>query len=132
MRYIDTNIILRFLTEDKTSIPNLVNFFNKLKIGEVEVRCLDIVFFQTIFVLKSFYKVGKEEIIPVMKTLLAFKGLKFKDGKILERTLELWERHPDDIIDCYIVSNMEKEGEKEIYSFDRKIEGLGVKIAHLD
>ena len=47
--------------------------------------------------------------------------------KVLERTLELWEKHSDDIIDCYIVANMELENETELYSFDKKISKLGIK-----
>jgi predicted nucleic acid-binding protein len=46
---------------------------------------------------------------------------------VLERTLELWEKHSDDIIDCYIVANMELENETELYSFDKKISKLGIK-----
>ena len=46
---------------------------------------------------------------------------------MLEKTLELWEKHSDDIIDCYIVANMELENETELYSFDKKISKLGIK-----
>ncbi len=126
MRYIDTNIILRFFTEEKPS-KKLIDFFERLQKGEERVKCLDMVFFQVIFVLKSYYKAEKCEIVKGMKELLYFKGLRVRDRQTLERTLELWETHPDDIIDCYIVANMEKEDEREIYSFDKKISRLGVK-----
>ncbi len=126
MRYIDTNVILRFLT-NKSSNKKLIDFFKKIEKGEEEVKCIDMVFFQTIFVLKSFYKIEKEEIIDAMRNLLTFKGLRMKDKQTIERTLDLWERHPDDIIDCYIVACMEKDGESEIYSFDKKIERLGIR-----
>jgi predicted nucleic-acid-binding protein len=127
MRYIDTNVILRFLVEKDGYTPELVSFFDSVAKGTIQVKCLDMVFFQVIFVLKSFYKVEKRKIINAMKRLLLFKGLKFKDKRLLERTLDLWEHHSDDIIDCYIVANMEKDKEKEIYSFDKKIGRLGVK-----
>jgi len=130
MRYIDTNVILRFLT-DKNPNKELIDFFKRIKSGEEEVKCIDMVFFQVIFVLKSFYKVKKEEIISVMRELLGFKGLKMKDKQTLERTMELWGKHPDDIVDCYIVACMEKDGENEIYSFDEKIDKLGVKRASM-
>jgi predicted nucleic-acid-binding protein len=128
MRYIDTNIFLRFLTEEKENLPQgLLEFFQNLQEGSIKVKCLDIVFFQVIFVLKSFYKVDKDEIIKVMKNILSLNGLYIKNKRILERTLELWEKHSDDIIDCYIVANMEQDGENELYTFDKKIKILGVK-----
>jgi predicted nucleic-acid-binding protein len=78
-------------------------------------------------VLKSFYKVEKEEIINKMLNLLSFEGLYMKDKRVIERTLEMWRNHPGDIIDCYIAANMEKSGEKEIVSYDKKIEKLGLQ-----
>jgi predicted nucleic-acid-binding protein len=133
MRYIDTNVFIRFLTEEKDKISDeFLNFFNDLKRGKIKVKLLDLVFFQIIFVLKSFYKVKKEEIIEVMREILSFKGIYTKNKKMLERTLELWERHSDDIIDCYIVANMELENETELYSFDKKISKLGIKCVSPD
>jgi predicted nucleic-acid-binding protein len=128
MRNIDTNVFLRFLTTDKEKMPkSLLTFFSKLENGETKVFCLDLVFFQVIFVLKSFYKVEKEEIINKMLNLLSFDGLYMKDKRVIERTLEMWRNHPGDIIDCYIAANMEKSGEKEIVSYDKKIEKLGLQ-----
>jgi predicted nucleic-acid-binding protein len=128
MRNIDTNVFLRFLTTDKEKMPkSLLTFFSKLENGETKVFCLDLVFFQVIFVLKSFYKVEKEEIINKMLNLLSFDGLHMKDKRVIERTLEMWRNHPGDIIDCYIAANMEKSGEKEIVSYDKKIEKLGLQ-----
>jgi len=128
MRYIDTNVVLRFLTKEKENLPNrLLDFFKNLQNGNVKTKCLDIVFFQIIFVLKSFYKVEKNRIIEIMEHMISLDGLYIKNKRILERTLELWKRHPDDIIDCYIVANMEQDGENELYTFDKKIEKLGIK-----
>ena len=126
MRYVDTNVILRFLT-DKRPDKKLIDFFKKIESDEEKVKCIDMVFFQVIFVLRSFYKIEKKEIIKEMRKLLNFKGLKMKDKQTIERTLDFWEKHPDDIVDCYIVSCMEKDGESEIYSFDKKIDRLGVR-----
>ena len=95
--------------------------------GEEEVRCIDMVFFQVVFVLKSSCKIENGEIIDAMRKLLGFKGLKMKDKQTIERTLDLWEKHQDDIVDCYVVARMEEEVASEIYSFDRKTDMLGVK-----
>ena len=130
MRYIDTNVFLRFLTE-KNPPRELLELFDNLQKGKEKAKCLDMVFFQVIFVLKSFYKVEKEKIIKAMKSILSLDGLYMQNKKIIERTIDLWESHPDDIIDCYIVANMENDGETELYTFDKKIKNLGVKIVEL-
>ena len=128
MRNIDTNVFLRFLVTDREKPPKgLLSFFSKLQKSEAEVFCLDIVFFQVIFVLKCFYQVEKGEIINRMLDLVSFDGLYMKDKRVIERTLEIWKDYSGDIIDCYIAANMEKSGEKEIVSYDKKIEKLGIK-----
>ena len=118
-----------FLVEAKENLPErLLTFFERLEKGELKVKCLDLVIFQTIFVLRSFYKIEKKEILEVMRKILSLNGLYIKNRKIIERTLDLWETHSDDIIDCYIVANMENDDERELYSFDKKIKRLGIKV----
>ena len=127
MKYIDTNVFLQFLVYDREKSDGLVDFFDKLQSGEEKVFCLDLIFFQVIFVLKSVYNIKKDEIISIMLQLLEFDGLRMRDKRVMERTLELWKTHPGDIIDCYIVANMEKKNDKVILSYDRGMENLGVK-----
>jgi predicted nucleic-acid-binding protein len=71
--------------------------------------------------------VEKGEIINKMLNLLSFDGLCMKDKRVIERTLEMWKDYSGDIIDCYIAANMEKSGEKEIVSYDKKIAMLGLQ-----
>lgn len=128
MRYIDKNVILRFLVDKKEDQQEgLKSLFLKMEKGEIKVECFEMIFFQVIFVLKSFYKVEKENIIENMKKVLLLKGFHMKNKRIVERTLELWNSHSDDVIDCYIVAHMEYYGGKELFSYDKKIEKLGIK-----
>lgn len=128
MRYIDTNVILRYLVEKKEKQPkNLKKLFVKLESGEIKVECLEIVFFQVIFVLKSFYKIDKKEIIKGIKNLLLLSGFHIKNKQIMERTLDIWETYSDDIVDCYIAANMEYANERELFTYDKGIKQLGIK-----
>lgn len=129
MKYIDTNIIIQYLVERKgPKSVGLRDFFIKMENGEKEVECLDIIFFQVIFVLKSFYKVKKKEIIENMKKILSLKGFHMKNKRIIERCLDLWGFRSGDIIDCYLVANMEFVGEKELFSYDQGFKQLGITI----
>ncbi len=129
MKFIDTNVFLRFLIGDvkEEKEKRLLKLFSEMQTGDIKVFCLDIVFLQTIFVLKSYYGIGKDEIIDNMLDLLSFEGLVTKNKYVLERTLEMWRKHSGDIVDCYIVASMEKAGEKTLISYDKRIERLGVK-----
>ncbi len=129
MKFIDTNVFLRFLIGDvkEEKEKRLLKLFSEMQTGDIKVFCLDIVFLQTIFVLKSYYGIGKDEIINNMLDLLSFEGLVTKNKYVLERTLEMWRKHSGDIVDCYIVASMEKAGEKTLISYDKRIERLGVK-----
>jgi len=128
MRYIDTNVIVRYLVEEKENQPKgLKKFFLELERGEIKVECLEIVFFQVIFVLKSFYKIPKTKIIENMQAMLSLDGFHMKNKRIMERTLEMWGSHAGDIIDCHIVANMEYTGTKELLTYDKGITHLGIK-----
>ncbi len=77
-----------------------------------------IVLFQTAFVLKSYYKVPKENISTSLSALLTFKGIQIKDKNIVMRTLELWNTNNIEIVDCYLIACLENDEQNIIYSYD--------------
>jgi len=116
---IDTNVLIRFLTNDKSSkYKTLYSFFNSLEKGVLKVELKLIVLFQTAFVLKSYYKVPKENISTSLSALLKFKGIQIKDKKIVMRTLELWNTNNIEIVDCYLIACLENDEQNIIYSYD--------------
>ena len=119
IRLIDTNVLIRFLTNDKSSkYKTLYVFFDSLEKGVLKVELKLIVLFQTAFVLKSYYKVPKENISTSLVSLLRFKGIKIKDKKIVMRTLELWHTNSIEIVNCYLIACLENDEQSVIYSYD--------------
>jgi predicted nucleic acid-binding protein len=119
---LDTNVLVRFLTGDMDPrYRNLGKFFSSLEQGDIKVELKLIVLFQTLFVLKSFYNVPRDEIASALLALLTFKGLKIKDKKIVRRTLELWgtPRNRLEIVDCYLTACLEGDRQNVLYSYDR-------------
>jgi predicted nucleic acid-binding protein len=49
-------------------------------------------------------------------------------ARIMARCLDLWELHSGDIMDCYLVANMEFTGEKDLFSYDKGMKRLGIGI----
>ena len=128
MKLIDTNVILRFLLDDKSDkYSGLYDFFSKIESGEEKLECKPLIFFQAVFVLKSFYKIEKAKICEMMLTLLDFKGFHVEKKSVIQSTLELWEANNTEIIDCYLISCMEEKGEKFLYSYDKGFDKFGVK-----
>ncbi|NOY69087.1 MAG: type II toxin-antitoxin system VapC family toxin [Deltaproteobacteria bacterium] len=117
---LDTNVLIRFLTLDKNKkYKKLYLFFEALERGEIRVELKLIVLFQTIFVLKSFYKVPKEEIADALTDLLRFKGIAIRKKRAVLRMLELWREKNIEIVDCYLIASLEKDPGLLLYSYDR-------------
>ena len=117
---LDTNVLIRFLTVDKNKkYRKLYSLFESLERGEMRVELKLIVLFQVIYVLKSFYRVPKGEIISGLTDLFKYKGITIKEKKIIQRTINLWREQNVEIVDCYLVACLEKDAQSIIYSYDR-------------
>jgi predicted nucleic-acid-binding protein len=124
---LDTNVIIRFLLSDKVSdYKNLYSFFKALEEGEIRIELKLIVLFQAIFVLKSFYKVSKEEIVECMLKLLSYKGLRIIEKKIVNRMLEIWRDKNLEIVDCYLIACLEGDAQNLLYSYDHDFDRFNI------
>ena len=124
---IDTNVILRFLTADKSNkYQNLYSFFKSIERGEINVELKLIVLFQVIFVLKSFYQIPKEKIVDGLLKLLRYKGIRIKEKKIVLRTLDLLKTTNLEIVDCYLISCMEGDKQNILYSYDNDFDKFNI------
>ena len=117
---LDTNVLIRFLTSDKTErFRGVYTLFESLERGELQVELKLIVLFQVVFVLKSFYSVPIKDIASVMLDILKYKGIIVKEKKIVRRTLTLWHDNRLDIVDCYLIACLEGDRQNILYSYDR-------------
>ncbi len=116
---LDTNVLIRFLTADESpKYKTLYSFFQFLEQGQMRVELKLIVLFQVIFVLKSFYKVPKKQIVDSMKNILKLKGIHIKEKKIVQRSLELWSNNNIEIVDSYLIACLERDTQNLLYSYD--------------
>ena len=124
---LDTNFLIRFLTGDKNKkYRSLYSFFESLERGEMRVELKLIVLFQVIYVLKSFYKVPKKEIVGGLTDLIKYKGITIKETKIVQQALNLWCEKNVEIVDCYLIACLEKDAQSIIYSYDRDFDKFKV------
>lgn len=121
MDLIDTNVVLRFLLENKGA-----SFFKKLESGEIRVELKHIVLFQIIFVLKSFYRIDKDHICNMLETLFCFKGLYLRQLPRLKQMIDIYRRNSLEIVDCYLLAFVESGKNTKLYSYDRDFDRFGI------
>jgi len=125
---LDTNVIVRFLTGNTDKrFKGVYDFFQDIEQGKISVELKLIVLFQTIFVLKSFYKVPKAQIVKAMKGLLKLKGLKIIEKKTVVAMMDIWDSNSIEIVDAYLIACLEKNPQNILYSYDKDFDKFKIK-----
>ena len=99
-------------------MQSIYSFFKSVENGEMHIELKLIVLFQVILVLKSYYKVPKEDIAEGLLILLRYKGIKIKEKKIINKTLKLWRDNNIEIVDSYLIASLENDNQNILYSYD--------------
>ena len=124
---LDTNVIVRFLVSDKSpKYKNLFSFFESLEYGKMHVELKLIVLFQVLFVLKSFYKVPKDQVANGITDLLKYKGIVIKNKPMIRRMMEMWCNKKLDIVYCYLIAILENDSQNLLYSYDRDLDKFNI------
>jgi predicted nucleic acid-binding protein len=122
MRYLDTNIMLRYLTrDDERKARACFALFQRVKQGEETLITSETIIAEVIFVLSSpsHYALSHEEISRRLLPMLTLRGLKFPKKKACLRAVELYAQYPAlDFEDVLSVAHMEQGKLQEIYSYD--------------
>lgn len=125
MRFIDTNIFIRYLTkDDPRKAEACFELFQKAKLGEEALTTSETVIGEVVFVLsaKDLYNLPRDEIRNRLYPLFSVPGLKLRHRKMYLRALDLYTAHPIDFEDALIIADMEHRSIKEVYSYDRELD----------
>ncbi len=125
MRFVDTNIFIRYLTkDDPRKAQACFELFQKARQGEEALTTSETVIGEVVFVLsaKDLYSLPREEIRSRLYPLLSVPGLKLQHRKMYLRALDLYTAHPIDFEDALIIAKMEQQRIKEVYSYDRDLD----------
>ncbi len=130
--YIDTNVILRFLTGDPPGMAEqAAALFAAVERGEITLRIEPVVIAETVWVLKSFYGFSPVEISRVLQEFLGHEGLVAAEKPALLLALQYFAEQNIDFVDALVAARMRLQGVSVIYSFDRhfdRIAGIQRKI----
>ncbi len=127
-RFIDTNIFLRYLTEDDPSkYDKCRKIFRKAIEGKIALVTSGMVVAELIWTLLSYYKVPKADVIEKISIIVGTESLYIPDKDIIADALVLYSRKNIDYIDAYNAVFMRYHSLSEIYSYDEDfdvIEGI--------
>lgn len=121
MKYIDTNIFLRFLEGKK----EVVDWFAKLETSKETYLVPSVVLYELHWTMASFYQENKEKIATYLERIIHSAYLKIVFEHDVEKMMDLYKNSTIKYTDCVIASFM-NEGD-EIVSYDKhfdKVKGI--------
>ena len=128
LRFLETNILLRYLTrDDESKAQKALSLLQRLERDEERARSSTIVIFETVYTLQSFYRVPKTRVRELLLPVINLRGLRLSDKPVLRAALDLYVEKNLSFADAYIAAEMRKRGETEIYSWDEhfdRVEGI--------
>jgi len=119
-KYLDTNVILRLVIKDNSDqLEEIKKLLNLVVAKKVKLHCSIMGIFETEWVLRSFYKFEKQDIVEVLKNILSLKEISFDQLEILSLTLENMTKNDLGLEDNYhlayaIINKL------DFFSFDKK------------
>lgn len=126
--FIDTNIFIRVLIkEDEKTYADCICFLKLVKNNDIEATTSSAVLAEIVWVLKSFYKFGKGELVKAMKSIVNIGGLKVIETVGANLAVEIFEKNNIKFIDALIASIKEiRNKEWTVVSYDKDFDKLGV------
>jgi predicted nucleic-acid-binding protein len=120
MKFLDTNIFIRFLTND---IPEKADacekIFKKAVAKEETFFTTDLVIAEIIWVLESFYNLQKDDVQDKVEKILSTPNLICPHKDLILSALSLYTEKNIDYIDAFSALILKNKGIKELYSYDK-------------
>ncbi|MGN2635726.1 PIN domain-containing protein [Nocardia takedensis] len=117
--FVDTNILVRHLTQDPPEMGKRATAF----LADSESLYLtDLILAETVYVLQSVYKVGRPQVGVLARALVGSRNIVTDDPALLIRTIDVYEHHRLSFADAYLAALAESESGSAVASFDRGLD----------
>jgi predicted nucleic acid-binding protein len=128
MRFLDTNVLLRYLTgDDEDKAEQALDLLLRVERGEEKVITSPLVIFEIIFTLQKMYRVPRQKISELVLPIIFLRGLHLPDKEVYSRAFDLYITKNISFADAYNASYMLSKEIRDIYSWDTdfdKIDGI--------
>ena len=120
MKFVDTNIFIRYLTND---IPQKADACDKIFRNAIEkadpLFTTELVITEIIWVLESYYALPKEEVQDKVEKILNTPNLICPHKDLILSALSLYIEKNIDYIDAYNALILKNQGIDTLYSYDK-------------
>lgn len=130
MEFLDTNIIIRYLTQDNLDqTQRSLILLQQVEAGDLLVTTSEAVILEAVFVLssKTLYNLPRALIQIRLSDIITLRGLRLPHKKSYLRALDLYASINLDFTDALNIAHMERAGISTMISFDRdydKVAGI--------
>jgi predicted nucleic-acid-binding protein len=122
---IDTNVLVRLLTEDDPAQAGRARtLVSRSETAGEPVYVDDVVLAEAAWVLTAAYDVERRELLAAFRALAEGAGFAFADRSVLAAALDTYAASSADFADCLIVARGAAAGCTATYSFDRAMHHL--------
>ncbi|HEY5261976.1 MAG TPA: PIN domain-containing protein [Solirubrobacteraceae bacterium] len=119
--FLDTNVLVRHLTGDP---PEMAKRATATLAADGQLLLTDLVLAECVYVLESFYEVGRSRAAELMRAAIALPSVAVLDARLLLRSLEVYEIDRLDFAEAYLIACAEATGVAAVLSFDRTIDRI--------
>jgi len=124
-KFVDTNIFLRFLTNDvPKQAEKCAVLIQKLQKGHETVEISVLAAAEIVWTLERFYKLSKSDIASKMTSILKLKGLRLSNKTIFLEALLLYAEKNISFTDAYMAIQMKRAGSTELFTFDKEFDRI--------
>ncbi|MBI5150768.1 MAG: PIN domain-containing protein [Candidatus Omnitrophica bacterium] len=125
MKFLDTNIILRYLTLDNPSkAQKCESLFQRVAAGREVLFTSTLVIAEVVWVLEKAYKLSKTEIGGLVQKILNTPHIECDEKDVLMAAAGLYGIKNIDFIDAYNAILMQVKKIETIYSYDTDFDSL--------
>jgi uncharacterized protein len=118
---LDTNLLVRYLTEDDPGKADAVeNLLDMASRGEGRLLIPSVVIAELVWVLESFYKMEGSRIAELIEALLDTPGLVVQENRLIRQALEIYRQKQIDFIDAWILTFARQRSVPRIYTYDKR------------
>lgn len=118
--FVDTNIFLRYLTNDNPIADKIDKYFKQAVKGEIKLTTSELVIAEIIWVLESYYEFPKDKIVEMASKIINTKGIAVINSDMLLAALDIYAEKNIDFIDAFNISLMKKMNLINILTLDKK------------
>lgn len=119
--FADTNLFLRYLTNDVPAQADLVeSLLHRAAKGKVNLVTTSMVIAEIVWTLESYYELDKKEIQTMILGILNTDGLEVMDSDLILQAIVHYTDKNVDFIDAFNVAWMVRNNVDKAYTFDQK------------